>query len=76
MWPRPPSPPAGTSKKLLPLLEKRVPGYDKTRVDFFRYRDGVPQAGERARKLDPSGAEHTLSPSTGVWRLTDRMANP
>ncbi|MFE7125103.1 RloB family protein [Streptomyces sp. NPDC057617] len=66
----------GSYKKLLPLLEKHVPGYDKTRVDFSRYRDGVPQAGERARKLDPSGAEHALNPSTGVWQLTDRMANP
>ncbi|MFD8965756.1 RloB family protein [Streptomyces sp. NPDC059568] len=65
-----------TPKKLLPLLEKHVPGYDKTRVDFSRYRDGVPQARELARKLDPSGAEHTLNPSTGVWQLTDRMANP
>ncbi|MFJ6696459.1 RloB family protein [Streptomyces sp. NPDC091272] len=63
-------------KKLLPLLRKHVPGYDKTRVDFATYRDGLPQAAERARKLDPSGEQHERNPSTGVWRLTDRMANP
>ncbi|MFJ5225612.1 RloB family protein [Streptomyces sp. NPDC088400] len=65
-----------TYKKLQPLLEKWVPGYDKTRVDFGRYRDGVGEAGERARKLDPTGEAHTRNPSTSVWRLTDRMTNP
>ncbi|WP_406114475.1 RloB family protein [Streptomyces sp. NBC_01014] len=65
-----------TYKKLLPLLQRHVPGYDKTRVDFLAYRDGLASARERARKLDPSGADHTRNPSTGVWQLTDRMARP
>ncbi|MET9529817.1 RloB family protein [Streptomyces sp. NPDC006649] len=67
---------ADTYKRLLPLLQKHVPGYDKTRVEFATYRDGLAKAGERARALDPTGDEHTRNPSTGVWRLTDRMARP
>ncbi|KIF75220.1 RloB [Streptomyces sp. 150FB] len=62
-------------RKLLPLLLKHVPGYDKTKVDFAKYRDCVPEAGERARGLDPSGVEHERNPSTGVWRLTGRMVD-
>ncbi|MGW2512412.1 RloB family protein [Streptomyces scopuliridis] len=65
-----------TYKKLLPQLQKHVPGYDKTRVEFGKYRDEVRRAAERARKLDPTGEDYERNPSTGVWRLTDRMANP
>ncbi|WP_437098270.1 RloB family protein [Streptomyces flavidovirens] len=65
-----------TYKKLLPLLQRHVPGYDKTRVDFRTYQEGLEKAGERARELDSTGEDHALNPSTGVWRLTDRMANP
>jgi hypothetical protein len=28
---------------------------------------------QRARKLDPTGEEHAQNPSTGVWRLVERM---
>jgi hypothetical protein len=59
-----------TYKKLLPLLEKHVPGYSKSLLDFVLYREAYERAGERARKLDPSGQEHALNPSTSVWRLT------
>ncbi|MDT7846212.1 RloB family protein [Streptomyces justiciae] len=62
-----------TYKKLLPLLQKHVPGYDKTRVDFALYRDGRADAVERARKLDPTGGDHARNPSTGIWRLVERM---
>ncbi|WP_329065531.1 RloB family protein [Streptomyces sp. NBC_01429] len=64
------------TKKLLPLMEKHVPGYDKTRIDFRKYRDEMVRAAERAQGLEPTGEEHGRNPSTGVWRLTDRMANP
>ncbi|MEE1834985.1 RloB family protein [Streptomyces sp. SP17KL33] len=62
-----------TYKKLLPLLQKHVPGYDKTRVDFAVYREGRAHAVEQARKLDPTGEAHMRNPSTGVWRLVARM---
>ncbi|MEE1799833.1 RloB family protein [Streptomyces sp. JV176] len=65
-----------TYRKLLPLLQKHVPGYDKTRVEFAKYRDAVDRAAARARKLDPTGSDHARNPSTGVWQLTDRMTNP
>jgi hypothetical protein len=62
-----------TYKKLLPLLQKHVPGYDKARLEFSVYRDGREDAVERARALDPTGEDHTRNPSTGVWRLVERM---
>ncbi|MET9479089.1 RloB family protein [Streptomyces sp. NPDC006638] len=65
-----------TYKKLLPLMLKHVPAYDKTRIDFTRYRDNLDQATARARTLDPTGEDHARNPSTGVWRLTDRMTDP
>ncbi|MFI5615899.1 RloB family protein [Streptomyces sp. NPDC051567] len=67
---------AETYKKLLPLLRKHVPAYDKARVDFARYREGLAAATERAVRLDPTGRDHTRNPSSGVWRLTDRMSPP
>lgn len=51
------------------LLKKRFPAYDKTRLKFADFASGVPDAINRAQKLDPTGREHTLNPSTGVWPL-------
>ncbi|OKI65003.1 RloB [Streptomyces sp. MJM1172] len=65
-----------TYKKLLPLLRKHVPAYDKTRVDFAAYRQGLKVAAERAERLDPTGEDHGRNPSSGVWRLTNRMTRP
>nr|WSY53066.1 RloB family protein [Streptomyces sp. NBC_00886] len=64
---------APTYKKLLPLLQKHVPGYDKTRVDFALYRDGRADAVTNAQVLDPTGQDHARNPSTGVWQLVERM---
>ncbi|WHM37930.1 RloB family protein [Streptomyces sp. BPTC-684] len=64
---------AATYKQLLPHLQKHLPGYDKTRLDFAVYQGRHKEAAGRARKLDPTGTDHLLNPSTGVWCLTDRM---
>ncbi|MEC3995912.1 RloB family protein [Actinacidiphila sp. DG2A-62] len=61
----------GAYKKLLPLLEKHVPGYDKSRLDFAPYRETYEAAAERARKLEATGRDHGRNPSTSVWRLTE-----
>jgi hypothetical protein len=60
-------------RSLLPKLIKQVPGYDKCRLDFDHYDRGVADAVERAEKLDPSGREHGLNPSTGVWKLVRQV---
>jgi hypothetical protein len=57
----------------LKRLLKRVPRYNKTRLDFAHFACGVDQAVNRARTLDPSGARFGLNPSTNVWRLVERM---
>jgi hypothetical protein len=50
-------------------LKRCLPAYDKTRLRFRDFADGLDRAIARARALDPTGAEHTRNPSTGVWRL-------
>ncbi len=50
-------------------LRKILPSYDKTRLSFDDFGDGLDRAIERAQRLDPSGREHVRNPSTGVWRL-------
>lgn len=56
-------------------LQKHVPGYDKARLNFAHYRDQVPDATRRAKRLDPTGADHTRNPSTSMWRLTERITD-
>lgn len=50
-------------------LRRRVPAYDKTRLRFRDYADGVGLAITRAKALDPTGVDHTRNPSTGLWCL-------
>ena len=54
--------------ELLPKLIKHVAGYDKSRVEFADYDEGVEVAVERARALDPTARGHARNPSTGVWK--------
>lgn len=51
-------------------LAQVLPGWDKTRVRFADFREGVHDAVGRARRLgDPPSA----NPSTGMWRLIEAM---
>lgn len=54
-------------------LRKRLPAYDKTRLRFEDFAEGVETAIERARRLDPTGKDHVRNPSTGVWRLVSAI---
>lgn len=54
-------------------LKRHVPAYDKARLDFGDYAEGVGDAVKRGRDLDPSGAGHQRNPSTGVWRLVETI---
>ena len=51
-------------------LRRHVAGYDKTRLDFGDYADGIADAIRRAEKLGETG-----NPSTGMWRLAMRIRN-
>lgn len=51
-------------------LKKHVKSYDKARLNFGDYADGIGDAVTRARAL---GADHTTNQSTGVWRLVDTI---
>jgi len=56
-------------RAVVSLLKRQLPAYDKTKLIFKPFGGNVSKAVERARRLDPSGADHTVNPSTGVWRL-------
>lgn len=60
-------------KSLVSKLEKHVGNYDKTELKFMQYQDGVDDAIRRARDLDPTGEAFQRNPSTGVWRLVERI---
>lgn len=52
------------------LLRVHVKGWSKNRLDFGAFRDGVPAAVERARKL---GEPPHHNPSTALWRLVEAL---
>jgi hypothetical protein len=54
-------------------LKKRLPSYDKTRLRFREFADGLDGATARAQALDPTGLAHTRNPSTGMWRLINTL---
>jgi hypothetical protein len=54
---------------VLRKLRKRLPAYDKSRLRFEDYAEGLSEAIVRAESLEPSGRDHSRNPSTGVWRL-------
>lgn len=54
-------------------LRKHLPRYDKSRVRFGDFATGLPTAIERAKVLEPSGEDFKCNPSTGVWRLVERI---
>jgi hypothetical protein len=54
-------------------LRQHLPAYDKGALSFADFAGGVPAAIERARRREPTGNDHFVSPSTGVWVLATRM---
>lgn len=54
-------------------LKKQIPTYDKAQVDFAQFEAGVDDAIKRAKQLDPTGQDWGQNPSTGVWRLVERI---
>ncbi|ONI71257.1 hypothetical protein ALI144C_48780 [Actinosynnema sp. ALI-1.44] len=58
---------------VIAALRRHLDCYDKVKLDFAAFADHVTTAVQRARKLDPTGEDHTCNPSTGVWRLVARV---
>jgi hypothetical protein len=54
-------------------LKRKVPAYDKCALDFGDYVRGLADAVVRGRALDPESRELHLNPSTGVWRLVEKI---
>ncbi|XVV17382.1 RloB family protein [Actinoplanes sp. CA-131856] len=54
-------------------LKRSLPAYDKTRLRFDDFADRLEDAIARAKVLEPSGTDHAINPSTGVWRLVGAL---
>jgi RloB-like protein len=53
-------------------LKRHFPAWDKSRLNFADFRDGVTSAVERAKRLDQS---YDANPSTAVWRIVEDLAS-
>lgn len=54
-------------------LRSSLKSYDKTKLRFADFADGVQAAIERAKRRDPSGERYALNPSTAVWVLVEKL---
>jgi len=62
-----------TTPEVQKLLQRHCSAYDKTRIRFADFADGIDDACGRAQRLEPSGRTHTSNPSTNVWRLVGEV---
>lgn len=51
-------------------LRRHIPMWDKSRLNFANFRDGVMNAVERAKRLDQAP---DANPSTAVWRVVEDL---
>jgi hypothetical protein len=54
-------------------LKRHVPGYDKSRLNFADYAGAIAQASQRARDLEPTGADFGRNPSTNLWQVIETL---
>ncbi|MDR7300599.1 hypothetical protein JOF55_000780 [Haloactinomyces albus] len=54
-------------------LRRHLPSYDKTRLVFGEFAEGIEVAVARAAARCEYGREHRCNPSTGVWKLVAAM---
>lgn len=61
-------------KAMEPVLKKYVPGYDKARIDFQRYKPHVLDAVERsARRLERCRSDLGVNPITNVHLIVEQF---
>jgi RloB-like protein len=63
----------GDYQDVVARLKRHVAAYDKTALDFRLFSAGIGDAIVRAEKLDPTGADYSRNPSSGVWVLVRKM---
>ncbi|MEY9847422.1 hypothetical protein ABH940_004514 [Streptacidiphilus sp. BW17] len=63
-------------RAVLGKLKKYCPRYDKSRIRFSDYVQGVLGAIDRARVIDEKSEELIPNPSSGVWRIAEQMVPP
>lgn len=54
-------------------LRRQLGSYDKAKLRFRDFADGVKAAVRHAKRRDPSGQDFTVNPSSGVWVLIERL---
>ncbi|WP_159037247.1 RloB family protein [Streptomyces specialis] len=63
-----------TTRNALINVRKHLPNYDKTRLRFSDYADGVEEAVVRAEIRDRgNSSEPGVNPSTRVWRIVEQV---
>lgn len=55
------------------LVRKHLPGYQKAKLTFTDFEAGLANACDRAKYLERGGGTNYPNPSTGVWRLVERI---
>jgi RloB-like protein len=68
--------PYQAAEKVKRHLTRLLPGWTEADTRFADFRDGVAEACRRARGLERTGDEHLKNPSTTVWRLVEKIAEP
>jgi hypothetical protein len=61
------------AKQVQARLKKLLPAWDKTRLDFADFREGVLRAADHAQRLDDAPA---ANPSTAVWQVIEHLQQP
>jgi hypothetical protein len=54
-------------------LRKSVNSYDKSKLRFADFAEGVLSAVARAKVRDPSARDFAINPSSSVWVLVERL---
>lgn len=54
-------------------LRRQIPGYDKSRLVFDHFVDGISDAIGRAKTLDPTGTAYEKNPSSGIWQIVEHL---
>jgi hypothetical protein len=65
--------PFARCKEVLVPLRRSVPSYDKARLRFTDFANGVSSAIAQAKQRDPSAKDFAVNPSSSVWVLVERL---
>ncbi|WP_163573399.1 RloB family protein [Fodinicola feengrottensis] len=60
-------------REVLCKLRAYISAYDKNEIRILDFAPGIVAAVKRGQRLAPAGEEHLRNPSTGVWKLVQKI---